>query len=217
MTTHDNIQSGASRPAPRVYVACLAAYNNGCLHGQWIDANQPVDDIWSEVQEMLAASPENATCQWCGAVMVSTDGPVRWDKPCTHGEHFPASAEEWAIHDYEGFGALQLSEWESFERVSAIAAGVENHGDAFTAWLSYDSSRDPSDLDAFDDAYRGEWDSLRDYAEDFADSTGLYDMASEAGSPYVTVDVDALERDLDIDLYTVESDHYTIYVFDRNS
>ncbi|HCJ18704.1 MAG TPA: antirestriction protein ArdA, partial [Hyphomonas sp.] len=21
---------------PRIYVACLAAYNNGCLHGRWI-------------------------------------------------------------------------------------------------------------------------------------------------------------------------------------
>ena len=23
---------------PRIYVACLAAYNNGRLHGRWIDA-----------------------------------------------------------------------------------------------------------------------------------------------------------------------------------
>ena len=25
---------------PRIYVACLAAYNNGYLHGAWIDADQ---------------------------------------------------------------------------------------------------------------------------------------------------------------------------------
>jgi Antirestriction protein (ArdA) len=25
---------------PRIYVACLAAYNNGYLHGAWIDAIQ---------------------------------------------------------------------------------------------------------------------------------------------------------------------------------
>jgi antirestriction protein len=25
---------------PRIYVACLAAYNNGNLHGAWIDATQ---------------------------------------------------------------------------------------------------------------------------------------------------------------------------------
>jgi antirestriction protein len=123
-------------------------------------------------------------------------------------------AEEWAIHDYEGFGGLRLSEWESFERVSAIAAGVAEHGDAFTAWLSYDCDRDPLDMRAFEDAYRGEWDSLHDYAEDYAESTGLNDAADKAGSPYVTVAVDALERDLDIEMYTAASDHHTVYVFD---
>jgi antirestriction protein len=128
-----------------------------------------------------------------------------------------AGAEEWAIHDYEGFGELRLSEWESFERVSAIAHGIAEHGPAFAAWLSYDSDRDPVDEDAFHDAYRGEWNSLRDYAEDYADSTGLYDLAEHANSPYVTVDVDALERDLDIELYTVKTDHYTVYVFDPNA
>ena len=27
---------------PKIYVACLAAYNNGHLHGEWIDATQDV-------------------------------------------------------------------------------------------------------------------------------------------------------------------------------
>ena len=42
---------------PRIYVACLAAYNNGCLHGRWIDATSP-DEIWDAVRAMLADSPE---------------------------------------------------------------------------------------------------------------------------------------------------------------
>ena len=41
---------------PRIYVACLAAYNNGCLHGRWIDATTP-DEVMAEVCAMLAASP----------------------------------------------------------------------------------------------------------------------------------------------------------------
>jgi antirestriction protein len=170
---------------PRIYVACLAAYNAGRLHGCWIDADQSAEDISAEVQTMLAASPE-------------------------------PGAEEWAIHDYEGFGALRLSEWESFERVSAIAAGVAEHGDAFTAWVSYDTSRDVTDVAAFEDAYQGEYESLRDFAEDWAATAGLYDAAEKAESPYVTVDVDSLTRDLDIEMCTVPTDHYTIYVFDPN-
>jgi antirestriction protein len=126
-------------------------------------------------------------------------------------------AEEWAIHDYEGFGELRLSEWESFERISAIAAGITEHGDSFAAWLSYDTSEDPADTARFEEMYRGEWDSLRDYAQQFAEDIGLYDMVEKAGSPYVTVDVDMLERDLGIELYTVESDHYTVYVFDPSA
>ena len=42
---------------PRIYVACLAAYNGGRLHGRWIDATEP-DEVWKEVRAMLAASPE---------------------------------------------------------------------------------------------------------------------------------------------------------------
>jgi len=126
-------------------------------------------------------------------------------------------AEEWAIHDYEGFGELRLSEWESFERVAAIAAGIAEHGDAFTAWLAYDDSRDPSDVQAFDDAYRGEWDSLRAYAEDWANSIGLNQLAEATGSSYITVDVDALTRDLDIEMYTSRSRNGTVHVFDPNA
>jgi antirestriction protein len=42
---------------PRIYVACLAAYNNGYLHGAWIDASQGEWGIWEDIQKMLAASP----------------------------------------------------------------------------------------------------------------------------------------------------------------
>lgn len=42
----------------RVYAACLSAYNNGRLHGRWIDATQGADHIREELAAMLAASPE---------------------------------------------------------------------------------------------------------------------------------------------------------------
>ena len=168
----------------RIYIACLAAYNAGILHGGWIDADQPADDIRAEVEKVLVTSPV-------------------------------PGAEEWAIHDHEGFGSLRLSEWESFERVSDIATGIALHGLAFAAWLAYDSSRDPADIDSFCDSYRGEWNSLRDYAQDYADSIGLYELAEQAQSGYVTVDIGMLERDLDIEMYTVKSE-YGLYVFDPN-
>ncbi|MEO0467721.1 MAG: antirestriction protein ArdA, partial [Pseudomonadota bacterium] len=49
--------------APRIYVACLAAYNNGRLHGRWIDATDP-HEVWQQVSAMLAASPEPDAEEW---------------------------------------------------------------------------------------------------------------------------------------------------------
>ncbi|MGH2881110.1 MAG: hypothetical protein ACRDPA_00165, partial [Solirubrobacteraceae bacterium] len=75
---------------------------------------------------------------------------------------------------------------------SHLVAGIAPHGAAFTAWLSYDESRDPSDVSAFEGAYRGEWDSPRAYAEDYAEQAGMYDAAEKSGSSYVVVDIDIL-------------------------
>src|SRR3546814_2841719 len=83
---------------PRIYVACLAAYNNGYLHGSWIDAEQDAWAIYDDVKAMLAASPI-------------------------------AEAEEWAIHDYEGFGNVRISEYAGFAYVSELAAFIAEHGE----------------------------------------------------------------------------------------
>jgi len=48
----------------RIYMACLAAYNNGKLHGVWIDATQDLDDIQDQVNEMLEFSPEEGAEAW---------------------------------------------------------------------------------------------------------------------------------------------------------
>lgn len=49
---------------PRIYVACLASYNNGRLHGGWIDAAQSKDEIWSEIEEILESSPTPSAEEW---------------------------------------------------------------------------------------------------------------------------------------------------------
>lgn len=49
---------------PRIYLACLAAYNNGRLHGAWIAADQGEDHIWAELRKMLQASPEPGAEEW---------------------------------------------------------------------------------------------------------------------------------------------------------
>ena len=43
----------------RIYVADLSAYNNGKLHGTWIDATLDLEDIKKTVNKMLDESPED--------------------------------------------------------------------------------------------------------------------------------------------------------------
>lgn len=49
---------------PKIYFACLAAYNNGILHGRWIDANQDAWTIHDEIAKMLKASPIADAEEW---------------------------------------------------------------------------------------------------------------------------------------------------------
>jgi antirestriction protein len=46
---------------PKIYVADLAAYTNGKLHGVWVNALAELDDIMDSINTMLATSPERHT------------------------------------------------------------------------------------------------------------------------------------------------------------
>jgi len=67
-----------------IYVACLAAYNNGKLHGVWVDIDEgtTLDDVIEEVQTMLRNSPEEGAEEW---EIHDTD----W-----YGGHSPTTIEE---------------------------------------------------------------------------------------------------------------------------
>lgn len=47
-----------TRPSPAIYVASLADYNNGVLHGAWIEAARDPADIKADIDAMLAQSGE---------------------------------------------------------------------------------------------------------------------------------------------------------------
>lgn len=49
---------------PRIYVACLASYNNGILHGLWIDAHQTADELRCDIAAMLESSPMVGAEEW---------------------------------------------------------------------------------------------------------------------------------------------------------
>ena len=48
---------------PRIYVACLASYTSGRLHGAWIDVDN-AEQVRAEIAAMIAASPTAFAEEW---------------------------------------------------------------------------------------------------------------------------------------------------------
>ena len=134
----------------RIYVACLAAYNNGHLHGEWIDVTDEAS-IWEAVQAMLFASPID-------------------------------EAEEWAIHDYEGFEGAEVGEYYSFESVVKLADYIRERGELGAQVFNYYGGN-IEDAQARFDEYAGEYNSLADYAEELTEQTG--ETIPQRLAPYI--------------------------------
>ena len=122
-----------------------------------------------------------------------------WSAPsrrCSRARPHPA-AEEWAIHDYEGFGALRLDEFESLAAVAKIARGIAEHGPAFAAWAAHVGT-DSEALDDFEEAYMGEWESEAAFAEEMLNDMGQLEEIMRAVpehlAPYVQIDYEGFVR-----------------------
>lgn len=90
---------------PRIYVASLSDYNNGRLHGVWIElAGKDIEEVSDEIRKMLSES-----------------------------RYLPA--EEYAIHDHEEFAGWAPGEYETLETVVKVAQGLAEHGEAFGLWV----------------------------------------------------------------------------------
>ncbi|MEW7986976.1 MAG: antirestriction protein ArdA [Candidatus Thiodiazotropha endolucinida] len=164
---------------PKIYVADLAAYNNGILHGVWIDASEDIETLQEQVSAMLAASPESA-------------------------------AEEFAVHDYEGFGGLSISEYEGLESINQKALFIEEFGELGAAVLDYLDDDPDEARKAMEECYSGEYESLADYARQLTEETG---EIPEHLAFYI--DYERMGRDMELsgDIYTIETAYDEIHVF----
>ncbi|MEE9186642.1 MAG: antirestriction protein ArdA [Bacteroidota bacterium] len=169
---------------PRVYVACLAAYNNGKLHGTWIDAHQDADDIRAEIAAMLKESPE-------------------------------PDAEEWAIHDFENFGGLRLSEGEDIEQLVELAELITEHGDVFAKLVDHVGGLQYLEhaKTLMEEEYAGAHGSLEDFACELLEDTGQLESVPENLRPYF--DCEKFGRDLELggDVFTVDGENGQVHVF----
>lgn len=165
---------------PRVWVACLASYNAGRLIGEWVDATD-VDNLHEAKGRVSAEAVK--------AAKAAGEYPVYFGDP-----------EEFAIHDYDGFGSLSstLGEYPDWETVANVGALIEAHGEAFLAYLeACEVDLGEVTEDGFHEAYGGEFDSEENYARDYVDSCGWAGASKEvldALDPYL--DWESIAREL---------------------
>lgn len=126
---------------PRIYVADLAAYNAGQLVGQWIDLEDGSD--------------------------LDHDDFVEWINAVVQGEILRPGHEEWAIHDYEGFGTIKIDEYDSFDTIVNHVQRMGDESGKYFAWIS----NSPGDADNFDpDKVDGPYESVEQWFDQYIDS-----------------------------------------------
>jgi len=183
---------------PEIYVSVLADYNNGRMHGKWIDANQPAEAIWQEINQLYITSCDpNVTatvCQDCGHIHLYEHST------CSECESsnikIVPSAEEYAIHDYQGFGSFDVSEYSSIEELAQMAEIITSVDDedseyaiSFLAGLYEDLDTIQATIDDVS-IFHG---SRADYAQELTES--CYDVPEYL---IYYVNYDAMGRDMEI-------------------
>ncbi|MFT3714390.1 MAG: antirestriction protein ArdA [Gordonia sp. (in: high G+C Gram-positive bacteria)] len=125
---------------PRIYVASLADYVNGRLHGRWIDAATDEATIYEQIAGMLAASPE-------------------------------PDAEEFAIHDYDEFGAAQVGEYDQIDDVVKLAKLIAKYGESYASYADSVGITEATE-DDFTARYAGNYPSVEAYVDSCIDDWG---------------------------------------------
>jgi antirestriction protein len=99
-----------------------------------------------------ADQPVDVIHEQVGAMLATSTQPV---------------AEEWAIHDYEGFGVLGLSEYEDLDHVAGVARGIVEFGEVFAAVVAhFGGTGNVEEARRYmEEGYRGDFDTVADYAE----------------------------------------------------
>lgn len=212
----------------RIYAADLGAYNAGILRGIWIDvAGKSGAEIHDEIDAMLARSPDSNVlrrrCNDCGKHfdVASVEKLYNYCPrcgACNNSAPF-ASAEEWAVHDHEGFCGLISSEWPDLAELGALAEALEDEDKRRgLLWLVNDRGCSIAEaLDRCEDvqAYESDaWDLVTDYAQELAaDTIADFDKRSEQW-PFNCIDWKGAGRELamagEVDLYELHGERFLV-------
>lgn len=169
---------------PRVWVGCLACYNEGRLVGDWFDAVRAGEVTSYDIHGAHTRADLHDEL-WCFDI---ENIPVR-------REMSPAEAAEW--------GEL-LARVDDHMR-AALDAWIRS-GD----YVAEGTGELPS-IGEFTDRYMGHYDSFRDYVESLAENTGLLNEIPEHLRTYFNWD--SFTSDAKFDYTVCDADGGGVFVF----
>ena len=178
------ITSSATDTTPRVWIGCLACYNDGRLVGDWFDAAS-ADEVTTYDVHGAHSRADSHDELWC---LDHENIPVR-------GELDPLTAAAW------GRCLAEVDE----QLRPALCAWVES-GDYVA-----EGNTDLPSVSDFEERYQGHWDTFAEYAENLADDIGLLDGVPEEIARYF--DWQAWSRDLAFDYSVYDDSEGGVFVF----
>ncbi len=120
------------------------------------------------------------------------------------------SAEEWEIHDYEGFEDAPISEWYSFERIANLAEFITEH-ETLGGKLLENFGGDLVVANTAFDNYWGEHTNLEEHARSLTEDVGM-EIPNHLAN---YIDYAAMGRDMDMsgDIFSIEIAFDEIHIF----
>jgi len=97
---------------PRIWIGSARDIEEGQLHGAWLDATQPVEQLTDQVAAMLWAAPL---------------GPGALDT---------------IILDHADFAGIDIDEHEDLHTISALGRALADYGPPFGAWVQLQRTHD---------------------------------------------------------------------------
>lgn len=179
------------KPSPAIYVASLADYNNGVLHGTWIDAARDPDEIYADINAILASSREPAAEEWA--------------------IHDYEQFGRWKVNEYDSIELVSRIAKGIAEHGYAYSAWAD----------VFEGEPASFDIEGFHEAYLGHYDSVVDYVEQMADDLGYtreLEKLPEHLQAYARIDYAAIARDMHSsgEIAAVDDPNGGVWIFRTN-
>lgn len=172
---------------PRIYVACLASYNAGILHGEWITLDGSID-IGDAIKAMLAASPSDDAEEYA----------VHDHESCGQ------------LSEYAGMDSLNNIA-EAYRSAEANTVDWELFCE-FCSHLGKDLCSE--EISSYEDCFAGSSTNLVSWCQEFLEETGQLESIPENLRFYF--DYEAYARDIEInDVFTIKHNGETHVFWNR--